>query len=217
MVISKASFFAAVGCIAGVAFAGTCEANTLRWAFQGDAQTMDPHGLAETMTLGFQGNVYEGLVRRDAAMKIEGALAERWERINPTIWRFHLRRGVTFHNGNSFDAHDVKFSADRANSDGSGMRGAAYAIGNAKVVDDYTIDIETGRPNPILPMQLELIYMMDKEWAVANGAERGGEGWKCRSFEPCKSQCERHRAVCLVERQPGFALFCNVIPTTGDS
>ena len=38
------------------------KAETFKWAFQGDVQTMDPHGLFETMTLGFQRNIYEGLV-----------------------------------------------------------------------------------------------------------------------------------------------------------
>ncbi len=64
---------------------------TFRWAFQGTLQTLDPHGLFETFTLGFQRNIYEGLVIRDDNMKMVGALAESWENINPTTWRFTLR------------------------------------------------------------------------------------------------------------------------------
>ena len=45
-----------------LAGASAANAETFRWAFQGDAQTLDPHGLFETLTLGFQGNIYEGLV-----------------------------------------------------------------------------------------------------------------------------------------------------------
>ena len=41
-------------------------AKTFRWAAQGDAATLDPHGTSAGLTLGFQGNIYDGLVRRVA-------------------------------------------------------------------------------------------------------------------------------------------------------
>ena len=65
---------------------------------------MDPHGLFETMTLGFQRNIYEGLVIRNDKMETVGALAESWENISPKVWRFKIRQGVTFHNGNPLTA-----------------------------------------------------------------------------------------------------------------
>ena len=58
------------------------------------------------------GNVYEGLTKRDKDLKIIPGLAERWEVVEPTRWRFHLRKGVKFHNGEDFTADDVVFSAD---------------------------------------------------------------------------------------------------------
>ena len=78
-----------------VAVCGPAEAKTLRWAFQGDAQGLDPYVLNETFTLGLLGNVYEGLIRRgNPDLEIEPALAERWELLEPTRWRFYLRRKV---------------------------------------------------------------------------------------------------------------------------
>ena len=59
--------------------------------------------------LGFLNNIYEGLVRRDTGMRIEGALAESWEPIGTDGWRFKLRKGVKFHDGSDFDAEDVLF------------------------------------------------------------------------------------------------------------
>ena len=49
------------------------------WSAPTDPQTMDPHEVNTTPVLGFLNNIYEGLVRRNAEMAIEGSLAERWE------------------------------------------------------------------------------------------------------------------------------------------
>ena len=53
------------------------------------------------------------LTKRDKDLKIMPGLAERWEMVEPTRWRFHLRKGVKFHNGEDFTADDVVFSAER--------------------------------------------------------------------------------------------------------
>ncbi|MEO0822261.1 MAG: ABC transporter substrate-binding protein, partial [Pseudomonadota bacterium] len=160
----------AAALLASSALAVPAGAAEFKWGFQGDVQTMDPHGLFETMTLGFQRNIYEGLVIRDAEMNMVGALAERFENIEPTVWRFHLRQGVTFHNGNPFTAEDVKFSVDRIRTEGSDIKPVAALISDVKIIDEHTIDFITPTPDPILPFQLEIFYIMDKEWSEANGA-----------------------------------------------
>ena len=160
-----------LGLAAGVAAGSVqAEAKTFKWAFQGDIQTLDPHGLFETFTLGFQLNFYEGLVSRNAALELQPGLATSWENIEPTVWRFTLRQGVTFHNGNAFNADDVIFSIDRINTEGSDMKVIAGLIKQAVKVDDYTVDLVTAEPNPILPLQLEIFMIMDKEWAEEHGA-----------------------------------------------
>ena len=80
-----------------LAFSQGADAKTFKWAFQGDVATMDPHGLFETMTLGFQSNIYGGLVKKNRDMVTVGNLATSWESVDPTTWRFHLRKGVKFH------------------------------------------------------------------------------------------------------------------------
>ena len=70
-----------------------------KWSFGGDAQTLDPYGLSEIYTLGFQSNFYEPLIRRSANLDIEPALAASWKIVDETHWIFNLRKGVTFHNG----------------------------------------------------------------------------------------------------------------------
>ena len=91
---------------------GPGSATTFRFAFQGDLKSLDPYSLNETFTHGVLGNVYEGLTKRGKDLKIIPGLAERWEIVEPTRWRFYLRKGVKFQNGEDFTADDVVFSAD---------------------------------------------------------------------------------------------------------
>jgi len=156
--------------IAGLLLTSSGEAKTLRYAFQGDLQSLDPYALNETFTLGFQGNIYEGLTRRNADLEIEPALAVRWEIMEPTRWRFHLRQGVKFHNGNDFTADDVVFSAERVVKEGSDLGSRLAGVTDVIKVDDHTVDFVTERPNPILHFEWDTWYIMDKEWAEANGA-----------------------------------------------
>src|SRR5437764_11703326 len=99
--------------------ASAAPAATFRFGFQGDLKSLDSYSLNETFTLGVLGNVYEGLTKRGKNLEIIPGLAERWEVVEPTRWRFHLRKGVKFHNGEDFTADDVVFSADRLHADGS--------------------------------------------------------------------------------------------------
>src|SRR3954453_4736133 len=95
------------------------DAATFRFGFQGDLKSLDPYTLNETFTLGVLGNVYEGLTKRGPKLEIIPGLAERWETLEPTRWRFHLRKGVKFQNGEDFTADDVVFSAARAHAPAS--------------------------------------------------------------------------------------------------
>lgn len=143
----------------------------LRFGYQGDAASMDPHTLNETFTLGFLGNVYEGLVRRGPDLAIEPALAERWEILAPDRWRFHLRRGVKFHRGEDFTADDVLFSADRIRAEGSDLRTRLAGVVRIVAVDDYTVDFVTETPNPILHAEWDSWYVMSRSWSEKHGAE----------------------------------------------
>jgi peptide/nickel transport system substrate-binding protein len=150
---------------------GAAAPREFRWATKSDALTLDPHGANEAVTLGLLGNVYEALTRYDDRLTLKPALAEAWERRQPTTWRFALRRGVRFHNGNPFTADDVIFSWRRAAGDTSDVRVYARKAVAIRKLDDYTIEIDTPAPNPLLPRDLAFLYIMDEEWARQHGAE----------------------------------------------
>src|SRR5450756_859735 len=137
---------------------------SLRYANQGDLKSLDPYTLKETTTIAHHAHIYEGLTTRDKDLKIIPALAESWETPEPTRWRFHLRKGVKFHNGDPFTADDVVFSADRARAKGSDFQTLVPADAKFIKVGDYTVDVKLDGPNPILISQWDGWYIMDKKW-----------------------------------------------------
>lgn len=160
----------ATAALAATLMGTAASAETLRYAFQGTLNQLDPYTLNETFTLGSHGNVYEGLTRRAPDLTIEPALAESWEVVEPNRWRFHLRKGVKFHNGNDFTADDVVFSAERVRSEGSDLSSRIGADVKVEKVDDHTVDFVLTGPNPILHYEWDTWYIMDKEWTEANNA-----------------------------------------------
>ncbi len=149
---------------------GMGQAVTLRVANQGDAQSMDPHSLNESLQLGFLVNVYEPLVGRDKKLGLVPGLAIKWAQTSPTVWRFELRKGVTFHDGAPFTADDVVFTFKRAAGEGSDMKSYVSSFKEVRKVDDFTVEIETATPFPILPDVISLVFMMNKKWCEDNKA-----------------------------------------------
>ena len=143
---------------------------SLRYANQGELKSLDPYTLKETTTIAHLAHVYEGLVSRDKDLKIVPALAESFEILEPTRWRFHLRKGVKFHNGDPFTADDVLFSAQRVRSPGSNFLSNVPADAKFSKLDDYTVDVTLDSPNPILIAQWDGWLIMDKKWCEENNS-----------------------------------------------
>lgn len=152
------------------AFAPVANAKDLRWSHSADITSMDPNAHYSTINGSFLGNVYESLVRYDKQMKLEPALATSWERIDENTWRFKLREGVRFHNGNPFTADDVVATLLRASEENSAYRPATFWIADVKKVDEYTVDVLSTKPHATALNDLSGVFIMDKEWLTEHGA-----------------------------------------------
>ena len=152
--------------------AAGAQAQTIRIANQGDALSMDPHSLNESLQLSVTNNMYEPLVDRAKDLSLTPALATSWRQTSPTVWRFELRKGVLFHDGTPFTADDVVFSLQRTQVDGSDLKSTTSDIKEVRKINDHVVEIETKAPFPILADQLSTTYIMSKKWCETNQATR---------------------------------------------
>lgn len=155
-----------------VVAAASTSAQTLRWASQGDAQTMDPYSQNELLTNAMNGQVYETLVNRDKKMALEPVLATEWTQVSPLQWRFKLRPNVKFHDGTPFTADDVVFSVQRAAEATSDIGVYANAVGKPKKVDNLTVEFNLATVNPIFLQHISLLPIMSRAWAEKHKATK---------------------------------------------
>lgn len=102
--------------------------------------------------------------------KINPALATSWKILDPLTWEFQLRSGVTFHNGEAFDANAVKFSIDRIldPNQKSTQRARFTEVSGAEVVSPYTVRIHTRTPFPVLLIGLTQAFIVPPKYTTAN-------------------------------------------------
>lgn len=147
---------------------------TLKWSSQGDIVTMDPYAHTESFTSNMQHHIYDPLVRRNKQLEIEPALATSWTIVEPNRWRFKIRQGVKFHNGDVLSADDVVASITRLLDPTSRAKGNLPAVEKAEKVDDQTVDLVLKGPYPLLLNDLSGIFIMSKKWMEANNALKPG-------------------------------------------
>ena len=143
----------------------------LRWAAQNDILTLDPHSQNHATTHAMMQYAYEGLTRYTKDYQIEPCLATSWEAISETHWRFHLRKGVKFHDGTPFTADDVVFSFNRIREPQGTNQIYVSGIKDVKKVDDATVDFLLEGPHPLLLRNIVDFRIMSKAWAEKNRSQ----------------------------------------------
>ena len=165
-----------IGVALSMAFgASAVQAKPFTWTASADALTMDPYSANHSFTNSFMNNIYEGLVRFNEKIEVEPALAESWQSVSPTVWRFKLRPNVKFHNGEAMSADDVVFSWQRVQTPGSLSKLNLGGVKDVRKVDNLTVDIETKEPFPLLLNALMNLSIMSKSWCEANNAKEASD------------------------------------------
>lgn len=126
-------------------------------------------------------NVMQGLTRIDENGAVQPQLAESWDVSDDgLVYTFHLKAGVSFHDGSAFDASDVVFSFDRARAADSvnAQKPLFASIDTVEAVNPQTVRITLNKPEGGLPFNLGWgdAVIVDPGSAETNKTEPVGTG-----------------------------------------
>jgi len=161
--VTKPAVLAAVGVVVAVVAAlsgcstgsrvdlGDDSSSNLVAAIAGEPDQLDPQKTSAYFSFEVLENVFDTLVQPDANLEMQPALAESWE-VSPDqlAWTFHLRRGVTFHDGSPFTADDVVYSYRRIIDQKLANADKFSAVTGVTAPDQSTVRITLKQPTPNL-------------------------------------------------------------------
>jgi len=149
----------------------SASAATLRYGGTTPPLTMDPHATNDFVTAALVQQVYDSVVGLSNDMELQPGIATEWTSVDAKTWRFKLRPNVMFHDGTRMTADDVAFSILRQ-KESRLYRALFGGIADAEKVDDLTVDVISGAPDPILPRKMIRLFVMSKAWAQAHDVEK---------------------------------------------
>lgn len=133
--------------------------------------TLDPHMTASVASdLSVLSHIYPALVLRGPDFKLQPALAESWEAVDDTTWRFKLVEGATFENGEPADAAAVKWNLERVLDPDVGARVGGWfsLVSEVTAVDPTTLEVKTSSPYPAFADQLSMFFLLPPKWAESH-------------------------------------------------
>ena len=184
------------------------EEGTLTVASYGSPVDLDPHSAAEDRSAMAIRGAYEQLIalKGDTTDEYEGLIAERWEaNDDQSVWTFHLRPGVTFHDGSPCDAEAVRASFERLLTLGLAPAFEMYRFlsdpSQISAPDPLTVVFTLDRPQPLFEAAVSSQYggqivnaarlrELESEgdwghgWAELNQEGLGTGPYRITSFEP---------------------------------
>jgi len=120
--------------------------------------TLDPRYATDAASERIQQFVHCSLVRLDEHFLPQGGLARDWEHPQPTVWRFHLRQDIRFHDGRNVGAEDVAATLRSIMQPemASPLQSGLAAIRDIRVEDRYTLRLELSRIDTSLLSHLNI-------------------------------------------------------------
>ncbi|WP_306118047.1 MULTISPECIES: ABC transporter substrate-binding protein [unclassified Roseitalea] len=163
--------------IAAAVSVGSAQGQTVTLAQGVDPESLDPALDTLITSVGVMMNIYDSLVWRDADGNIVPGLAESWEFPEPDRMELTLRQGVTFHNGEPFNADDVVFSYQRLFDEDNpsplltSLRGFVDSV---EKVDDYTVAVNMPGPRATVVPTLIRVPILPEETFAEIGPDAFG-------------------------------------------
>jgi peptide/nickel transport system substrate-binding protein len=160
--------------VAWTGMAGAQPAPRAQWtvAVGEEAESVDPASSVLFASDVYHVHMFDTLIGLEGdELKPVPLLAERWENVNPTTWRFHLRKNVKFANGEAMDAEDVRYSFETYIVPTNRRATFAKGITKVEVRDKYTVDVITEGPLASALFNVVRCYILPKGTREAAGAQ----------------------------------------------
>jgi len=184
-----------------------------------DVLTLDPLNYRNRDTERVIRNIHDGLLTRDARMRVLPEIAESYRQVSPTVYEFAIRRGIRFHSGDELTAEDIAFSFDRTSKPGlvggqtSPRQSLLGPVRETRALDAHTVRLELSEPWPILPAMLPFHTIMNRRHLERVGHDAfQGRPDGCGPFR--LAEWRRGEAV-LLDRFPDYYGGAPDIPPAG--
>jgi peptide/nickel transport system substrate-binding protein len=145
------------------------------WAAEADPLDLDPHAGASFASVQAWGDLtYQSLVMFDENLKVTPCLAESWLNTSPTTWTFKLRQGVKHHDGNEFEAEDVRFWYERLMARETAVPARSRLSQLTRVEPKGRYEVEFTLAAPYAPFLVTLAAMRGSAIASRRWLQRAG-------------------------------------------
>jgi len=186
----------ALGTLLVLSAAGVAQdGRVFEFCSESELKTLDPHAHGDFLRFVTSANMFDGLTRwQGQPGSLEPWLATDWEsNEDATVWTFHLREGVLFHDGSEMTSEDVLYSIERLLYGGQGYAGTLGAIitpGSTVAPDSHTVVFNLTRSYAPFPLLSQFIFVLNKgvlerhaqdgdygaTWLAQNGSKLGADG-----------------------------------------
>lgn len=136
-----------------------------------DPESLDPQFGESGISAAVYVNTIESLVQYNRNMELVPLLCESYQVLDDNVtWRWKLREGVTFWNGQPFNAESVKFTVERTMNEELRQQGlndpfpSRTGIQEVIIQDNYTVDMVLAEPNIVMPVFTYFLYMLEPSY-----------------------------------------------------
>jgi len=153
---------------------GDAAGGTLIWVGHQEVSGLSPNDAGPTVQWAMIGNIHDPMVMIDQNYELQPFLAESWEIAEDGMsYTFHLREGVTFHDGSDFTAEDVKYTFEFYSDveNGSTIASNYKGMGSIETPDDYTVVINMEEPNAAFMVNAASSWIVPSDYHAEVGED----------------------------------------------
>lgn len=148
--------------------------SVLRVVQASEVQSLDPNTESKRTSVRIADEILEAPTKYEwdgSKLVLKPGLAQSWAQTSPTTWRFKLRPGVTFTNGEPLTAEAVAKTLDAYRQNKAGGNTTVFSDIEIKAVDDLTFDVTTKVANyGALPAKMSYFVVYPPKYFAEKGA-----------------------------------------------